>query len=132
MEANQSNLKKDSIVIVLFFLALIVVNGILVGTGKLKFGTEGFGIMVAAALTIALYSFLYQDNPIFKMAEHFYVGVATAYLFIVTWFYRTSYWRGKTWVELMYGLPFPNPWPSLFLLFWGCWFIRGLFLEFPG
>jgi len=86
MEANQSNLKKDSIVIVIFFLVLIIINAILVGTGKLKFGADGFGIMVAAALTIALYSFLYKDNPIFKMAEHFYVGVATAYLFIVTWY----------------------------------------------
>ena len=81
-----SNSGNDSIVIIIFFAILIVINGILLGTGSLQFGVEGIGIMVAAALTIALYSFLYKDNPIFKMAEHFYVGTATAYLFIVTWY----------------------------------------------
>ncbi|MCK5072828.1 MAG: hypothetical protein KAQ98_05330 [Bacteriovoracaceae bacterium] len=83
---STSTIKKDSIIIVIFFAILIIINGILLGTGSLKWGWDGIGIMVAAALTIALYSFLYKDNPIFKIAEHLYVGLATAYLFIVTWY----------------------------------------------
>jgi len=42
--------------------------------------------MVAAGITIALYSFLYKDNPLFKMAEHFYVGIAAAYTLTLVWY----------------------------------------------
>lgn len=78
--------KNDLWVFVIFFLVLVVVNAVLLGTGSLKWGWEGFGIMVAAAFTIGLYSFLYHDNPLFKLTEHFYVGVASAYMLIVTWY----------------------------------------------
>lgn len=40
---------------------------------------EGFGIWVAALLTLAVYSFLYSDNPIYRVAEHLFVGVSAAY-----------------------------------------------------
>ncbi|MBF0314675.1 MAG: hypothetical protein HQK50_09170 [Oligoflexia bacterium] len=78
--------KSDFLVFAIFFSIIIIVNAILLGSGHLKWGLEGVGIMMGAAFTISLYSFLYKDNPLFKMAEHFYVGVATAYLIIVTWY----------------------------------------------
>lgn len=37
------------------------------------------GIWIAATLTIAILSFLYRDNPLYKFAEHLYVGVSVAY-----------------------------------------------------
>lgn len=37
------------------------------------------GLWVAATLTIAILSFLYKDNPLYKFAEHLYVGVSAAY-----------------------------------------------------
>ncbi|RLE52325.1 MAG: hypothetical protein DRJ26_01770 [Candidatus Methanomethylicota archaeon] len=40
------------------------------------------GIWVAAILTIAVYSFAYRDNPLFKFAEHTFVGVAVGYSFV--------------------------------------------------
>jgi hypothetical protein len=40
---------------------------------------EMIGIWVAMALTFAIYSFLYKDNPVFKFAEHVFVGVSTGY-----------------------------------------------------
>lgn len=40
---------------------------------------EILGIWVAAFLTLALYSFLYKDNPIYKFAEHTFVGVSAGY-----------------------------------------------------
>jgi len=52
-------------------------------------GTEWWfsrvGILLAAALTLIMYSFLYRDNPLFKAAENLYVGVALGYGVILTW-----------------------------------------------
>lgn len=39
------------------------------------------GLWIAAFLTIACISIAYRDNPIFKFAEHTYVGAATGYVF---------------------------------------------------
>ena len=33
--------------------------------------------------TLAIMSFLYKDNPIYKLAEHIYVGVSAGYLFVL-------------------------------------------------
>ena len=44
-----------------------------------------FGVWLAAGLTIAIYSFLYKDNPFYKMAEHIYIGVSTGYLVVIAW-----------------------------------------------
>ncbi len=41
-----------------------------------------FGIWVAALLTIFIYSIAYRDSPLFKFAEHTYVGVAVGYSFV--------------------------------------------------
>jgi len=68
--------------VVLFFIT----NVILVITGKLPFSSDGFGIIVSAGLTLAMYSFLYKDTPIFKIAENLYVGVSLGYTIIITWF----------------------------------------------
>ena len=37
------------------------------------------GAWVAAGLTLAIYSFLYKDNPFFKLGEHLYIGVSVGY-----------------------------------------------------
>lgn len=42
------------------------------------------GIWVAAALTLAMYSFLWKENPVYRMAEYLYVGMAAGYGVIVT------------------------------------------------
>ncbi len=41
--------------------------------------TQIIGIWVAALLTLAIYSFLYGDNPVYKVAEHIFVGISAAY-----------------------------------------------------
>ncbi|MBF0363196.1 MAG: hypothetical protein HQK49_19395 [Oligoflexia bacterium] len=86
MNSNSHNKTNEWWIFAVFFSIIIIANAILLGSGSLKWGWSGVGIMMAAAFTIGLYSFLYQDNPLFKMAEHFYVGIATAYLIIVTWY----------------------------------------------
>jgi hypothetical protein len=46
---------------------------------------QSIGIIVAAGLTLVMYSFLYRDNPLFKIAENLYVGVSLGYGAILTW-----------------------------------------------
>ena len=46
------------------------------------------GIILAAGLTLIMYSFLYRDNPFFKAAENLYVGVVLGYGAIQTWWLR--------------------------------------------
>ncbi|MGD9496422.1 MAG: hypothetical protein AB7Y46_08930 [Armatimonadota bacterium] len=43
------------------------------------------GTWVAALLTLAIFSFLYRDNPLYKLAEHIFVGVSAGYAVVVTW-----------------------------------------------
>ena len=44
-----------------------------------------FGAWVATGLTLLIFSFLYKDNPLFKLAEHLYVGVSIGYLIVKTY-----------------------------------------------
>ena len=38
-----------------------------------------WGTWLGALLTLAIFSFLYADNPVYKAAEHLFVGVSAAY-----------------------------------------------------
>ncbi len=40
---------------------------------------EIFGTWLICFLTLCIFSFLYDDNPFYKFAEHLYVGVSAAY-----------------------------------------------------
>ncbi len=42
------------------------------------------GITIAAILTLAIYSFLYKDNPFYKTAEHILLGVSVGYFVVIT------------------------------------------------
>lgn len=43
-------------------------------------------IWVAAFFTLAIYSFLYKDNVIYKITENLFIGVAAGYLVVVEYF----------------------------------------------
>lgn len=77
---------RDTYILAAFLAAFVAVNGAFLATGTLTADWEGFGVIVAAGCTLALYSFLYKDNPLFKVAEHVYVGVAAAYIFGIVWY----------------------------------------------
>jgi len=47
---------------------------------------EQLGIWVAALLTLCIYSFLYKDNPFYKVAEHLFVGVSAGYGIVRTYY----------------------------------------------
>jgi hypothetical protein len=45
--------------------------------------THGIETWVAAFLTLCVFSFLYRDNPFYKLAEHLFVGASAGYLLAV-------------------------------------------------
>ena len=63
-------------------------------------GLAVFEIWVAAFFTLAIFSFLYKDNPVFRMAEHIFAGVSVGY-------YIGLYWDTvivqQLWVPLVQG-----------------------------
>ena len=42
-------------------------------------GSEIFGAWFAVFLTLGIFSYLYKDNPFYKIAEHIFVGVSAGY-----------------------------------------------------
>jgi hypothetical protein len=80
------NKKTDVLTLTWILIAFCIVNIFFLVTGKLGFDAKGLGIITAVALTLAMYSFLYKDNPVFKIAENLFVGVAMGYWIIITWF----------------------------------------------
>ena len=47
--------------------------------------SHDFGVWVAALLTLCVFSFLYKDNPLYKFAEHLFVGVSAAYYMVLNY-----------------------------------------------
>ena len=47
--------------------------------------TTGPWVWVAAVLTLAIYSFLYKDNPFYKVAEYIFVGISAGYWAVFLW-----------------------------------------------
>jgi len=81
-------MKKNRDVYILFstLILFFLVNIVYLSMGWLDFWGKGLGIVTGAAFTLAMYSFLYKDNPVFKIAENLFVGVAMGYWIIITWF----------------------------------------------
>ena len=46
---------------------------------------KGLNILLGAIATLALYSILYRENPIYRMAEHILLGLATGYIVLQAW-----------------------------------------------
>ncbi|MFW6368952.1 MAG: hypothetical protein ACOC0J_00015 [Myxococcota bacterium] len=44
------------------------------------------GLWISAILTLFIFSFLYRDNPLYKFAEHLFVGVSAGYILVRTWY----------------------------------------------
>ena len=58
------------------------------------------GIWFVVFLTLSILSYLYGDNPFYKIAEHVFVGVSAGYIFTIT------FWD-TIWPNL-FGRLFPN------------------------
>lgn len=42
-------------------------------------------VWIGALLTLMIFSFLYRDNPVYRFAEHLFVGVANGYYIALYW-----------------------------------------------
>ena len=49
--------------------------------------TELIWTTIAAFLTLAIFSFLYRDNPFYKFVEHIYVGSSAAFWVVYLWYF---------------------------------------------
>jgi len=55
-------------------------------------------LTIAAAATLAIFSFLYKDNPFYKFAEHLFVGIASGYVVVIEYYnvFRPNLWDPLT------------------------------------
>lgn len=67
------------------------------------------GVWVAAFFTLAIFSFLYRDNALYKIAEAVVVGVSAAYWMVVGfWTVIVPNLIGKIWPMLVKGWAMPG------------------------
>lgn len=101
-------------------------------------GWEVLQIWLGAFLTIAMFSFLYKDNPVYKAAEHIFAGITAGYyvaLYLDTVVYQQLFMPitndiGGHWRLIIPGilgiLIFGRLWPKLgWLARFGLAFIMG-------
>jgi len=58
-------------------------------------GLDLTGIWIAALCTIGIYSFLYKENPFYRLFEHIYLGLMVGYGIVLTWreFLKPKWWE---------------------------------------
>jgi hypothetical protein len=61
---------------------------------------EFIQIWVASFFTLAIFSFLYKDNPFYKLAEHIFAGLSAAYYIGLIW---ESVIMQQLWTPMMQG-----------------------------
>jgi hypothetical protein len=44
-----------------------------------------FGAIIAVLLTLAIFTFLYKDNPFYKLAEALLIGLSIGYTLVIIW-----------------------------------------------
>jgi hypothetical protein len=82
-------------------LILVVLAALVLAVASGRLSSRILGIWVAAMLTISIFSFLYKDNRIYKLAEHLFIGVSAGYSVSL------EYWnvfRPNLWNPLVEGL----------------------------
>ncbi len=59
-------------------------NEFLAGTATYSF-SRTIGVWVSAFLTLCVFSFLYKDNPFYKLSEAIFIGVSAAYWMVIAY-----------------------------------------------
>ncbi len=76
-------MKKVPLIVLLTISALFVISWVFkadsLSAEMDDYILRGFLVTLATFLTLAIMSFLYQDNPYYKFAEHLFVGISAAY-----------------------------------------------------
>ncbi len=64
--------------------------------------TPGFDILwtlLAAFITLAIFSFLYRDNPLYKLAEHIAVGISVGFVVVTSY---NNVFKPKVWDMILH------------------------------
>jgi len=80
---------------------LVALVAVIVSTAAGHISLGSLGTWVAALLTLCIFSFLYKDNWVYKLAEHLFIGVSAGY------YVSLEYWnvfRPNLWDKLVAGL----------------------------
>ena len=95
---------------ILAIILVVLVVRTVQGDMENPFGSaRGIGIWFAALLTLAILSFLYNDNPIYRFAEHLFVGVSAAYWMVMgLWTTVVPNLFGKLWPSMTARLFLPG------------------------
>lgn len=95
-------MKRTIGLVVLGLILLVLVVRTAQGDMRSPFADlPGFGTWIAALLTLAIVSFLYDDNPLYRFAEHLFVGVSAAYWMVMGfWSTLVPNLLGKLWPSL--------------------------------
>lgn len=56
-------------------------------------------IFIAGALTLMVFSYLYKENPAYRLAEHIFIGVATGRAVVLSWEYLAK----NAWTPMVEG-----------------------------
>lgn len=106
-ETGKKTYSADAIIAIIGIAVFIIINITLVSGGVFKdasgeaLGTaKTLGVMVGAGLTLMMFTFLYRDNPFFRLAEHIYLGLSVGYLITVV---------VHDWLPKQLGEPFFKP-----------------------
>jgi hypothetical protein len=78
---------------------MVLVLMVIAAVARLASGVT-LGTWVAALLTLSIFSFLYKDNAVYKMAEHVFIGISAGY------FVALEFWNvfiPNLWNPLMQG-----------------------------
>ena len=51
----------------------------------MEFNLDMIGVWILVLMTLCIFSYLFGDNPFYKIAEHIFVGVSAGYIFALTW-----------------------------------------------
>ena len=85
--------KSDVMTVVLTVALLFVANFVLFAVGRLPVRSGGlpdwagtFVLLGGVVMTLAMFSFLYKDNPVFRAAEHLFVGLGLGVAVAVSWY----------------------------------------------
>ncbi len=85
--------RNDVVVAVACAVVLFAANFILFAIDRMPLRESGvpdwpatFVVLAGVVMTVAMFSFLYKDNPFFRTAEHLFVGMGLGVSLVVTWF----------------------------------------------
>jgi len=77
--------------ILLGALALLTIGGFLINRSMNTFDPhhafyQQWVKLLGVIVTLGIFSVLYQENPVFRFLEHIFIGLATGYGLVITWF----------------------------------------------